>query len=142
MYYTGAKFSDSGHIRKFARQAEAGAVAERLLEQFPILHRYSVYVAPVVDGKIAQAAKRLKAFSGHEASEVITVDDKDFKTGLVVGPVLAIGYETVRDGETLPYMHEFKKTSRPLLAASSDGKQLRIVGGRFQFTERGIVDRP
>jgi len=33
------------------------------------------------------------------------------------------------------------KGSRPLLVASPDGKCLMLLGGRFKFTDRGIVDR-
>ena len=37
--------------------------------------------------------------------------------------------------------HEFAPGSRPLLAVSANGKQLLLLGGRYKFDERGIVDR-
>jgi hypothetical protein len=58
-----------------------------------------------------------------------------------VGNILALEYETVRDGEYEKYRHAFRSKSRPLLAATFDGKQLVIVGGQYLFTERGIVDK-
>ena len=50
-------------------------------------------------------------------------------------------YDTVRDGESEKYIHRFKKRSRPLLVSSSDGKSLHILGGEYEFTDRGIVDK-
>lgn len=49
-------------------------------------------------------------------------------------------YETVRDGKVEHYVHKFKKGARPVLAAGHDGKSLALIGGKFTFTERGIVD--
>jgi len=70
-----------------------------------------------------------------------TVRIRNPKTGLVVGDLDGVLYTTVRDGKTEHYQHDFKKGSRPLLAASSDGKSLHILGGEYEFTERGIEDR-
>jgi hypothetical protein len=50
-------------------------------------------------------------------------------------------YSTVRDGRHENYVHRFGAKSRPLLAASSDGTQLYLLGGAYNFTERGIVDK-
>lgn len=150
MHYNGAnKFSSRGPIHVYGTWTAAYARRVKLLKEFPLLHQYTVTIKSLSgrfrrnpeSREIARAGRLLKNFSGHEPSEILTVDDKNFSTGLAVGPLLGLAYETVRDGEKLPYFHEFRKSSRPLLAASSDGKQLRIVGGRFQFTEAGITDR-
>ena len=61
--------------------------------------------------------------------------------GLTIGKCDGILYTTVRDGETEAYIHRFKKSARPTLAASHDGESLSLIGGKFDFTERGIVDR-
>ena len=87
-----------------------------------------------------QGAKLLKDFSGHAPTEVLKVKADPITKGLVIGTLDAVPYTTVRDGKTERYIHEFSKRARPLLVASSDGKRLGIVGGRFQFTEAGIVD--
>lgn len=62
------------------------------------------------------------------------------KTGLTIGKCLGIIYETVRDGKREAYKHEFKRSAQPRLAVSSNGKQLMLIGGHYQFTNAGIVD--
>lgn len=63
------------------------------------------------------------------------------KTGLVIGKMDGVLYTTVRDGKLEKYIHKFRRKSKPLLAVSSDGKQLLTVGGKYEFTEAGIEDR-
>jgi hypothetical protein len=62
------------------------------------------------------------------------------KAGAKIGLCDGLMYETVRDGKVEHYIHKFKKSARPTLVASSNGKQLLLIGGKFAFTERGIVD--
>jgi hypothetical protein len=61
-------------------------------------------------------------------------------TALEVGKVTGILYKTRVDGRQQEFMHEFTGNSRPTLAASSDGRQLLLLGGDYKFTDRGIVD--
>lgn len=62
------------------------------------------------------------------------------RAGVVIGTLIQVGYRSERDGQL--YRHTFRaSSSRPLLIASSDGKQALIVGGRFVITDRGIEDR-
>jgi hypothetical protein len=82
-----------------------------------------------------------KEFSGHVANESVTVKLPVPKTGLVIGELDGILYTTVRDGKTEKYQHDFKKSSRPHLISSSDGESLHILGGEYEFTERGIEDK-
>lgn len=92
--------------------------------------------------EIEQAAKLFEDFTGHDASEVVPVKVRSLpKTALAVGMILGVIYETVRDGEKERYIHQFKARSRPLFAVSHDGKQLLLLGGAYDFTDRGIVDR-
>lgn len=93
------------------------------------------------DAELQQAARLLKDFSGHEPTEVLRINEKPFKKGLVIGETDGVLYTTVRDGRTEKYIHRFRKKSRPLLTASADGTRLGIVGGQFQMTEAGIEDR-
>ena len=60
--------------------------------------------------------------------------------GIKVGEVEGILYNTIRDGRFERYIHEFKKSARPIFIVSHDGKFLGLIGGKFDFTERGIVD--
>lgn len=93
------------------------------------------------DPELQQAGKLLQEFSGHEPTEVLRVSERPMRKGLVIGQLDGVLYTTVRDGKTERYIHKFRKQSRPLLTARADGKQLGIVGGRFQMTEAGIEDR-
>lgn len=136
--------------KKFTKRFTSAQEARRIYEQLarqngPVKKRNPVKRKrrrnPETRTELAAAGRLLKNFSGHAPDEVLRVNEKKFRTGLAVGPVLALAYQTVRDGQTEDYVHEFRKTSRPLLAASHDGRTLRIVGGRFQFTEAGIEDR-
>ena len=63
--------------------------------------------------------------------------------GLVVaiGHIEYIGYRTSHNFKTTLYRHDFAAGSRPLLCAAPTGKQLFLLGGRYDFTGRGIVDR-
>jgi hypothetical protein len=83
----------------------------------------------------------LEKFSGHKPSEVLRASERPGNTGLVIGELDFVGYTTVRDGETEKYIHRFKQKARPILAVTGKGKQLRVVGGSYQFTEAGIEDR-
>lgn len=60
---------------------------------------------------------------------------------MVIGYVDEILYTTTHGRKVVSYRHPFQDGSRPLLCASSDGKQLLLLGGRYKFTDRGIVDR-
>jgi hypothetical protein len=82
-----------------------------------------------------------KDFTGHDATHGQKVKVRVPAAALKVGSLDGVLYTTVRDGRTEKYIHKFRKASRPVLAAGSDGKSLHVIGGEFEFTERGIVDR-
>lgn len=91
---------------------------------------------------IQRSASLFEEFTGHEGEIIERVTFPAYpKSVLVIGTLIDIGYVTVRDGNTERYRHQFKAVSRPLLCSSDDGKQLFIYGGRYNFTERGIVDK-
>lgn len=96
----------------------------------------------VPPSQLARAGKLYKEFSGHEPDETETINVPDMPRALlVIGQLEGVIYSTVRDDEAERYIHEFRHKSRPLLCASPDGDQLYIVGGAYEFTERGIVDK-
>lgn len=92
---------------------------------------------------IARASKLIEDFSGHKARELGHVEfPKNPGVAVAIGNVIGISYETKRDGVVERYYHKFtRKHSRPLLVTSQDGKQLYLLGGAYDFTELGIVDR-
>jgi hypothetical protein len=88
-----------------------------------------------------EAIERYKEFTGMEPEFYDAWQVNHPEVGFVVGTLDAVLYTTVRDGITESYQHKFKKNSQPLLCSTHDGKQLVIVGGRYRFTNRGIVDK-
>lgn len=97
--------------------------------------------APVsTERKMKAGVELFEAFTGHEATHYDRVDLPDMSVCVQIGALDGIAYETTRDGKKQKYFHQFKKAARPVFAVTADGKALVIVGGRFRFTERGIVD--
>lgn len=95
--------------------------------------------APKAVGKAVDIYER---FTGHDATEMLEVNVKPLpKVAACIGYVTAICYVTQRDGRVEDYMHEFAEVDMPVFAVSPDGKQLLMVGGNYDFTERGIVDK-
>lgn len=90
---------------------------------------------------VLRAADLYERFTGHEADDYVRVHvEKPLKVGVAIGDVDGILYTTVRDGKTEKYIHKFRAADKPLFVVSPDGKQIALVGGKYTFTERGIVD--
>ena len=99
-------------------------------------------VAPLLRrAKLANAGELYAEFTGHTPEHVDTHTWDVPDVAAKIGECDGVMYTTVRDGKTEKYLHKFAKKSRPLLAVSSDGQQLVLVGGKYQFTEAGIEDR-
>lgn len=100
-----------------------------------------IAMIPIQENPSIRAAVRLqKRFSGSVGhTEKINLPALP-RSAVAVGPLAVIGYLSNRDGRTALYVHRFAVDSRPHLAVSHDGKQLLILGGGYNFTERGIVD--
>lgn len=90
--------------------------------------------------RVQQAVKLFEDFTGHTADTCQKIKMPRVDVAVLVGEVEAIAYNTVRDGKAEKYLHSFKASARPKLAASHDGKTLLIIEGDFEFTERGITD--
>jgi hypothetical protein len=93
---------------------------------------------------IERAVELFEDFTGHPGDQTRKYNMHTPKQGealVYVGRVVAIAYEATRDGETEHWEHEFRSSSRPVLAASSDGKHLYLLAGAYRFTHRGIEDR-
>ncbi len=96
----------------------------------------------VPPSQVSRAGRLYREFSGHEPDETETVEIPDMPAAvLVIGELEGVIYSTVRDNTAERYIHKFRKSSRPMLCASPDGEQLFIIAGRFEFTDRGIVDK-
>ena len=90
---------------------------------------------------ISRAADLYERFSGHGAEEIGRVRVNPLpRVGVAIGEVDGILYTTTRDGVVEQYIHKFRRRDKPLFVVAPDGKALFLVGGRYTFTERGIVD--
>jgi hypothetical protein len=92
--------------------------------------------------RIRDAANLFEGFSGEQGEVVGHVDLPEDDVLMLVGICEAIAYTAVRDGERASYQHEFMPSARPALATSSDGKRLYLIAGSYEFTHRGIEDKP
>lgn len=92
--------------------------------------------------RIKDAADLFAGFTGERGEVIGHVDLPEDDVLMVVGICEAIAYRAVRDGEAASYQHEFKPSARPALAVSSDGQRLYLIAGSYEFTDRGIEDRP
>jgi hypothetical protein len=90
--------------------------------------------------KINAAIKLFEDFTGDKPEYIDTVKLPIDTVCMAIGHCDGILYTTVREGQTEEYIHKFKKGARPVLAVSSDGKQLYLLGGDYRFTDRGIED--
>lgn len=91
----------------------------------------------------AERAKLLYTnFTGHEAGDEVMIDKPQYPDVMsVIGDIDGLLYTTVRDGKVEKYIHKFKKNSRPLFCIAPDGLTLYMIGGSYEFGERGIVDK-
>ena len=90
---------------------------------------------------VNQAANLYERFTGHDAEIVDDIELPPIPSALaVIGMLDGVLYTTKRDGKIERYKHEFADDDRPLLAVSPNGRALYLIGGRYVFTERGIVD--
>jgi len=99
-------------------------------------------VAKSLDAKIAEAQRRFANFTGINGLDAnsVYVPEVD-EVMVIIGPCEAIAYNAERDGERHSYQHEFRPESRPVLAASFDGRRLYLLEGKYEFTAHGIEDR-
>lgn len=74
--------------------------------------------------------------------KVITVFEVDVPSAVAcIGHVESFDYRTTHGKKLALYRHDFAAGSRPLFCVAADGRSIWLLGGRFKFTERGIVDR-
>jgi len=154
MWFDGRKFTNNNKPKYFGTYTRAVAYAQNLYKKYDVLRTYKLYVGlpprrnnpESIEEGLSTAADKWREFSGYSPGKVIRVRPRSgARTGLVFGELDQIGYVTRRDGvdggKLVRYTHQFRQSSRPLLAVTSDGKQLHVVGGRYEFTDAGIEDR-
>jgi len=94
-----------------------------------------------VQAEIKRATQLFTEFRGAQPVEVRRVAVSPLpRVALTVGELLGIMYRTERDSRMENYLHRFRKSARPILAVSPDGRTLLILGGDYRVTDRGIED--
>jgi len=88
--------------------------------------------------KVLEGMKLFKGFNNKEPQFLDKVQLAVPNTLVKIGDLTGIIY-LAADGHE--YIHKFRRQSRGELCVTPDGRHLFIVGGKYQFTERGIVDR-
>lgn len=88
--------------------------------------------------KVTRAARLYQSFHEAAPNQVQRVAHPDVKVAMSLGRLDSVTYQTP-DGKL--YRHRFIGAARPILAASHDGRQLIVLGGRYRMTWRGIVDQ-
>lgn len=89
---------------------------------------------------VEESAHWYEEFTGHDADSVQCINFKVPKSVAIIGKLHAITYEAKRDNEIALYEHIFKSKNAPILAVSSDGAQLMVIGGNYEVTDHGIED--
>lgn len=91
--------------------------------------------------EVRAAVELYRKFREREPERIRGIELKVPKMLMSIGRLNFVGYTTTHGKETVLYKHVFDPVAEPLLTASADGRQLFIIGGRYNFTEDGIVDR-
>lgn len=89
---------------------------------------------------VKKAVKLYSDFTGHDPKFIDEWVLEIPAAAMQVGKITGIMYTTRMDGREQEFLHEFSGRSRPILAASADGRQLLILGGEYHFSDRGIID--
>lgn len=91
--------------------------------------------------ELRKAYKLYEDFREAKPKKIIRLnyDDVVPKSLMSMGNLIEVKYDTTRGHKVEKYHHKFAVGSRPLLCASDTGL-LYIIGGRYEVTERGIVD--
>lgn len=144
-------FNSSSLANEFASYVERQQTGDRITvkKRAPAKRRKSNPVPPSsrsAHGTIAAQKGRAELlyynFTGHDPSETQMIDKPVYPDVMsVIGDIDGVMYTTVRDGVTEKYIHKFKKNSRPLFCVAPDGQTLYMIGGSYEFGERGIVDK-
>lgn len=143
-------FPSASLANEFTSRAERGQSGDRITVKKRTTKKRAANPVPpstraahgTIESQRKKAAKLYAGFTGHEPGDTIMVDKPVYPDVMsVIGDIDGIMYTTVRDGVTEKYIHRFKKNSRPLFCVAPDGLSLYMLGGAYEFGDRGIVDK-
>ena len=147
-YFDGLNFSvNSKKSALFHDKEQARSVAQALADRLRVQtiveaqsEKRANLVPPSQYAKVSEAIELYKQFTGHEPEHIDEIAIDPVEVAFRIGDCDEISYTAMRDGKEESYVHSFKKRARPVLASSFDGQQLLLLGGKYQFTRRGIED--
>lgn len=153
-YYSGKGFTDNkNHAAVWHNQSMAKTIAEDvskitgfkigvLTDEKKPGKGYGENPVPLSqNAKIKQAIDGYESFTGNKAEYIDQLNIPPTDIAFKIGKCDGIMYSTNRDGKNEKYIHKFKMKSRPTLISNFDGSHVAIIGGDYDFTDRGIVDR-
>lgn len=89
--------------------------------------------------KAASLLTRFRRWIGSpdpQEADIVEIEPIPRTTALVIGELCAVQYAV--EGQKETFFHRFQKNDRPLLLSSSDGRQIFVAQGRYEFTEAGF----
>lgn len=143
-YYDGEMFTTSKTAAKVYASIAHVQLAARMMQRDHHLKRgWRFAAAPAARRNPIEPGEKLYTdFHGEPPQHVKHRKIPVFREGVEVGPMVAITYDTIRDGDITRYEHEFKQSASPLVVVSDDGRKMAVIGGDFRFTDRGFIDHP
>lgn len=91
--------------------------------------------------QVAQAVELYESFREKRPRKLKRLNVSVPRVVACMGHVEGIDYRTTHGKKVTLYHHDFAPGSRPLLCVSADGRQLLLLGGRYEWDGRGIVDK-
>ena len=91
--------------------------------------------------ELRRARRLFRDFREKEPGRVLAVPINVPRVVAKIGRIHRLEYFTEHGVKRVLYGHTFRRRSAPDFMVSSDGRQLLLIGGRFVFTWRGIVDK-
>ena len=144
-YYDGEFFNPSkSSARVFSTAAQAKKAANSLMKGKHLKPGWRLAIVPATFSNPMGLTGRdlYEQFHGETPQRVKYRKLPVFSQGVEIGPLVAVTYDTIRDGKIQRYEHEFSERASPLLVSSDSGRKVAVIGGDFQFTDRGFVDKP
>lgn len=125
--------------KKLANKRTTEPVKKRLRFFLNVLQKN-----PVPKGeyeKVQQAIELFKRFRNENPQFIDEITLSIPKVGMVIGQCEGVLYKTRRNGKIEHYIHKFTGKSQPLLCSAWNGYPIFFIGGEYDFTPDGIVDR-
>lgn len=138
------KFKTGPGAKDITKRAHGGVVAQKKEPRYVVkkagAHGGVVKRNPTGGRDYRKAVSLYRDFTGEHPKFVDEWEVAVPAVAMQIGRCTGVMYIARVDGKNQEFLHEFTGKSRPILAASANGKQMLFLGGDYKMTERGIVD--